>query len=155
MKEISNQIGLLDNSKISELEKTGKIDLFINKKSITFDISDFDISSKDIEGWLVANEANITVALDITIDQELMDEGIAREIVSKIQNLRKSNNFEVTDRIKLGFTGDSKIKKAINNNIEYIKTETLSNSVDFDIETIGGHEILFDKLKTKIFITKV
>ena len=84
-----------------------------------------------------------------------MDEGIAREIVSKIQNLRKSNNFEVTDRIKLGFTGDSKIKKAINNNIEYIKTETLSNSVDFDIETIGGHEILFDKLKTKIFITKV
>ena len=155
MKEISAQTGLLDNSKISELEKTGKIDLFINKKSITFDISDFDISSKDIEGWLVANEANITVALDITIDQELMDEGIAREIVSKIQNLRKSNNFEVTDRIKLGFTGDSKIKKAINNNIEYIKTETLSNSVDFDIETIGGHEILFDKLKTKIFITKV
>ena len=155
MKEISAQTGLLDNSKISKLEKTGKIDLFINKKSITFDISDFDISSKDIEGWLVANEANITVALDITIDQELMDEGIAREIVSKIQNLRKSNNFEVTDRIKLGFTGDSKIKKAINNNIEYIKTETLSNSVDFDIETIGGHEILFDKLKTKIFITKV
>ena len=155
MKEISAQTGLLDNSKISKLEKTGKIDLFINKKSITFDISDFDISSKDIEGWLVANEANITVALDITIDQELMDEGIAREIVSKIQNLRKSNNFEVTDRIKLGFTGDSKIKKAINNNIEYIKTETLLNSVDFDIETIGGHEILFDKLKTKIFITKV
>ena len=155
MKEISAQTGLLDNSKISELEKTGKIDLFINKKSITFDISDFDISSKDIEGWLVANEANITVALDITIDQKLMDEGIAREIVSKIQNLRKSNNFEVTDRIKLGFSGDSKIKNAINNNIEYIKTETLSNSVDFDIETKGGHEILFDKLKTKIFITKV
>ena len=155
MKEISAQTGLLDNSKISKLEKTGKIDLFINKKSITFDISDFDISSKDIEGWLVANEANITVALDITIDQELMDEGIAREIISKIQNLRKSNNFEVTDRIKLGFTGDSKIKNAINNNIEYIKTETLSNSVDFDIETKGGHEILFDKLKTKIFITKV
>ena len=155
MKEISTQIGLLDNSKISELEKTGKIDLFINKKSITFDISDFDISSKDIEGWLVANEGNITVALDITIDQELMDEGVAREIVSKIQNLRKSNNFEVTDRIKLGFTGDSKIKNAIINNIEYVKTETLSNSVDFDVDTKGGHEILFDKLKTKIFITKV
>ena len=155
MKEISTQIGLLDNSKISELEKTGKIDLFINKKSITFDISDFDISSKDIEGWLVANEGNITVALDITIDQELMDEGVAREIVSKIQNLRKSNNFEVTDRIKLGFTGDSKIKNAIINNIEYVKTETLSNSVNFDVDTKGGHEILFDKLKTKIFITKV
>ena len=155
MKEISTQIGLLDNSKISELEKTGKIDLFINKKSITFDISDFDISSKDIEGWLVANEGNITVALDIKIDQELMDEGVAREIVSKIQNLRKSNNFEVTDRIKLGFTGDSKIKNAIINNIEYVKTETLSNSVNFDVDTKGGHEILFDKLKTKIFITKV
>ena len=84
-----------------------------------------------------------------------MDEGVAREIVSKIQNLRKSNNFEVTDRIKLGFTGDSKIKNAIINNIEYVKTETLSNSVNFDVDTKGGHEILFDKLKTKIFITKV
>ena len=155
MKEISFQTNLLNNERILDLEKTGKIDLFIDKKSITFDLDDFDISSKDIEGWLVANQGNITVALDITIDQKLKDEGISREIVSKIQSLRKSKEFEVTDRIKLSFTGDSEIRKAIENNLEYVKTETLSNIIQFDIESEGGVEIFFDKLKIKIFITKV
>ena len=155
MKEISSQINLLENTRILELEKTGKIDLIIDKKSITFNVDDFDISSKDIEGWLVANERNLTVALDITIDQELMEEGIAREIVSKIQNLRKSNGFEVTDRISLNFSGDFEIEKAINNNLEYIKSETLANAIQFNVQQEGGLEIFFDKLKTKIFITKV
>jgi isoleucyl-tRNA synthetase len=155
MKEISSKTNLLENSRILELEKTGKIDLIINKKSITFNVDDFDISSKDIEGWLVANEGNITVALDISIDQELMEEGIAREIVSKIQNLRKSNGFEVTDRIGLNFSGDFEIEKAINNNLEYVKSETLANAIQFNVQQERGHEIFFDKLKTKIFITKV
>ena len=155
MKEISTQTNLLENDRILELEKTGKIDLIIDKKSVIFDLDDFDISSKDIEGWLVANEGNITVALDITIDQKLMDEGIAREIVSKIQTLRKSKGFEVTDRISLCFNGDSEIYKSIGNNIEYIKSETLANEIQFDCEGDQGLEVLFDKLKTKIFITKV
>lgn len=155
MKEISTQTNLLENDSILDLEKTGKIDLIIDKKSVIFDLDDFDISSKDIEGWLVANEGNITVALDITIDQKLMDEGIAREIVSKIQTLRKSKGFEVTDRISLCFNGDSEIYKSISNNIEYIKSETLANEIQFDCEGDQGLEVLFDKLKTKIFITKV
>ena len=155
MKEISTQTNLLENDRILELEKTGKIDLIIDKKSVIFDLDDFDISSKDIEGWLVANEGNITVALDITIDQKLMDEGIAREIVSKIQTLRKSKGFEVTDRISLCFKGDSEIYKSIGKNIEYIKSETLANEIQFDCEGDQGLEVLFDKLKTKIFITKV
>tara|TARA_B110000003_G_scaffold106837_1_gene109192 strand:- start:2948 stop:4306 length:1359 start_codon:yes stop_codon:yes gene_type:complete len=155
MKEISTQTNLLENDRILDLEKTGKIDLIIDKKSVIFDLDDFDISSKDIEGWLVANEGNITVALDITIDQKLMDEGIAREIVSKIQTLRKSKGFEVTDRISLCFKGDSEIYKSIGNNIEYIKSETLANEIQFDCEGDQGLEVLFDKLKTKIFITKV
>ena len=155
MKEISMQTNLLENDSILDLEKTGKIDLIIDKKSVIFDLDDFDISSKDIEGWLVANEGNITVALDITIDQKLMDEGIAREIVSKIQTLRKSKGFEVTDRISLCFKGDSEIYKSIGNNIEYIKSETLANEIQFDCEGDQGLEVLFDKLKTKIFITKV
>ena len=155
MKEISTQTNLLENDSILDLEKTGKIDLIIDKKSVIFDLDDFDISSKDIEGWLVANEGNITVALDITIDQKLMDEGIAREIVSKIQTLRKSKGFEVTDRISLCFKGDSEIYKSIGNNIEYIKSETLANEIQFDCEGDQGLEVLFDKLKTKIFITKV
>ena len=155
MKEITNQVNSIDNERILNLEKTGKIDLLIDKKYITFNIDDFAISSKDIEGWLVANEGNITVALDISIDDELRDEGIARELVSKIQNLRKSKGFEVTDRINLIFNGDDEIKNAINKNLEYVKTETLSNSIQFDIDAESGLDVIFDKLKTKIFITKV
>ena len=155
MKEITNLTNSLDNSSILSLEKTGKIDLLIDKKTITFNIDDFEISSKDIEGWLVANEGNITVALDITIDDVLRDEGIAREVVSKVQNLRKSNGFEVTDRINLTFNGDDEIKNAINKNIEYVKSETLSNNIQFNVKVDGGLDLIFDKLKTKIFITKV
>ena len=130
-------------------------DRLINKKTITFDIDDFEISSKDIEGWQVANEGNITVALDITINDELRNEGIAREVVSKIQNLRKSEGFEVTDRINLIFNGDEEIQNAINKNLDYVKSETLSNIIQFNVESSGGIDIIFDKLKTKIFITKV
>ena len=155
MKEITHVTNSLDNSSILSLEKTGKIDLLIDKKTITFNIDDFEISSKDIEGWLVANEGNITVALDITIDDMLRDEGIAREVVSKVQNLRKSNGFEVTDRINLIFNGDDEIKNAINKNIEYVKSETLSNKIQFNVKFDGGSDVIFDKLKTKIFITKV
>ena len=155
MKEISILVNSLDNHSIIELEKTGKIDLLIDKKTITFDVDDFEISSKDIEGWQVANEGNITVALDITINDELRNEGIAREVVSKIQNLRKSEGFEVTDRINLIFNGDKEIQNAINKNLDYVKSETLSNIIQFNVESSGGIDIIFDKLKTKIFITKV
>ena len=155
MKEISKITNSLDNSSILELEKTGKIDLLIDKKTITFNIDDFEISSKDIEGWLVANEGNITVALDITIDDTLRNEGIARELVSKVQNLRKSSGFEVTDRINLAFNGDDAIKNAIMKNLEYVKSETLSSNIQFNVESDGGLDVILDKLKTKIFITKV
>ena len=155
MKEISTLVNSLDNYSIIKLEKTGKIDLLIDKKTITFDIDDFEISSKDIEGWLVANDGNITVALDIKINDELRNEGIAREVVSKIQNLRKSEGFEVTDRINLIFNGDEEIQNAINKNLDYVKSETLSNIIQFNVESSGGTDIIFDKLKTKIFITKV
>ena len=155
MKEISAHVNSFDNHSIIELEKTGKIDLLIDKKTITFDVDDFEISSKDIEGWQVANEGNITVALDITINDELRNEGVAREVVSKIQNLRKSEGYEVTDRINLIFNGDEEIQNAINKNLDYVKSETLSNIIQFNVESSGGIDIIFDKLKTKIFITKV
>ena len=92
---------------------------------------------------------------DITINDELRNEGIAREVVSKIQNLRKSEGFEVTDRINLIFNGDEEIQNAINKNLDYVKSETLSNIIQFNVESSGGIDIIFDKLKTKIFITKV
>ena len=107
-------------------------------------------SLQKILRWQVANEGNITVALDITINDELRNEGIAREVVSKIQNLRKSEGFEVTDRINLIFNGDEEIQNAINKN-QIMSTKTLSNIIQFNVESSGGIDIIFDKLKQNIY----
>ena len=102
----------------------------------------------------MANEGNITVALDITIDENLIDEGISREIVSRIQNIRKDSGFDVTDRIKIIILDENRLSRAINKNIDYIKTETLANSIELKQELNKGLEIEFDEIKTKIFIIK-
>ena len=150
--EATNKI---DSAEINKLQKNGFIDLLIDKKTITFNLDDFDITTKDIEGWLVANEGDITVALDISISEDLRLEGIAREIVSKIQNLRKTKNFEVTDRINTVISGDQDIEDAINKNLDYVKTETLSNSIIFDKIDNNGEEIRFENKVIKIFINKI
>ena len=102
----------------------------------------------------MANEGNITVALDITIDENLIDEGISREIVSRIQNIRKDSGFDVTDRIKIIILDENRLSRAINKNIDYIKSETLANSIELKQELNKGLEIEFDEIKTKIFIIK-
>ena len=154
MKEIASIVGKLTPEQIQNLETTSKIDLIINKKNVTFDVTDFEIFSNDIEGWLVAHEGNITVALDITIDEDLIDEGISRELISRIQNIRKISGFEVTDRIKIVILYDDRIARAVEKNIDYMKSETLANSIDLKKDLENGTEIDFDKIKTKIFITK-
>jgi len=154
MKEIASVVGKLTPEQIQNLETTSKIDLIINKKNVTFDVTDFEIFSNDIEGWLVAHEGNITVALDITIDEDLIDEGISRELISRIQNIRKISGFEVTDRIKIVILYDDRIARAVEKNIDYMKSETLANSIDLKKDLENGTEIDFDKIKTKIFITK-
>ena len=154
MKEIASIVGKLTPEQIQNLETTSKIDLIINKKNVTFDVTDFEILSNDIEGWLVAHEGNITVALDITIDEDLIDEGISRELISRIQNIRKISGFEVTDRIKIVILYDDRIARAVEKNIDYIKSETLANSIDLKKDLENGTEIDFDKIKTKIFVTK-
>jgi len=154
MKEIASIVDKLTSEQIQNLETTSKIDLIINKKNITFDVTDFEIFSKDIEGWLVAHEGNITVALDITIDEDLIDEGISRELISRIQNIRKASGFEVTDRVKIVILYNDRIASAIDSNIDYIKAETLANAIDLKKNLEKGTEVDFDKIKTKIFITK-
>ena len=154
MKEISEVVKNLTAKQIQNLEATSQIDLVINKKNIIFDINDFEILSNDIEGWLVAHEGNITVALDITIDENLIDEGISREIVSRIQNIRKDSGFDVTDRIKIIILDENRLSRAINKNIDYIKSETLANSIELKQELNKGLEIEFDEIKTKVFIIK-
>ena len=94
-------------------------------------IEDIEIVSEDIEGWLVATENNVTVALDTMIDDQLRKEGIAREFVNRIQNLRKQNDYEVTDRIKILYNSATEIANAIDRLKDYIKNETLAETIDF------------------------
>ena len=155
MKDISTVVSKLNSDDIKEIEQTGNIELVVNEKSIIFEIGDFEIISQDIEGWLVAHEGSLTVALDIVIDNDLKDEGISREFVSKIQNMRKSSGFEVTDRINILIQKDKNIMSAIEKNIDYIKSETLADDLNIVEQLVEGEEILFDNIETKISINKI
>ena len=113
-----------------------------------------EISSQDIEGWLVANANGITVALDITISDELRKEGIARELVNRIQNIRKDSGFEVTDKIKVQVQRDGILEEALEANSEYIMAETLTEELLIEDKVENGIEVEFDEIKTKILISK-
>ena len=115
---------------------------------------DVEISSQDIPGWLVANANGITVALDITISEDLRKEGIARELVNRIQNIRKDSGFEVTDKVQVQIQNEPHVNAAIQANEDYIKSETLTESISFVEELENGTEIEFDEIKTKISIKK-
>jgi len=129
----------------------------IEGDSIVLDTEDFEISTDDIPGWLVATEGNYTVALDETISLGLRNEGIAREFVNRIQNLRKESGLEVTDRIQLQIKSDEKINIAINDNLNYICSETLANSLDL-VEEVSGEKLAFEVeegLSTELGLSKV
>ncbi|GHA36174.1 isoleucine--tRNA ligase [Salinimicrobium marinum] len=154
MKLIANEINNFTSEEISTIEREGKIDVGINGKMITLGAEDVEITSQDIEGWLVANSGNITVALDITISDELKQEGIARELVNRIQNVRKESGFEVTDKINVTLQKDGIVEGAVQNNIDYIKNETLTANLDLAETVNNGTEITFDEVATRLFIQK-
>jgi isoleucyl-tRNA synthetase len=151
---ISKDIQVFSQEQINQLDKEGSIAIVIAGNSITLSLEDVEISSQDIEGWLVANSNGITVALDITISEELKQEGIARELVNRIQNIRKDSGFEVTDKIKVHLQKNSELENAVKANESYIKSETLTETLLFEDVIIDGIEIEFDEIKTKISITK-
>ena len=126
------------------MDTKGELSLVISGNSIILTSQDVEISSQDIPGWLVANSNGITVALDITISPELKQEGIARELVNRIQNHRKERNFELTDRIVLKIKEQKEIKSAVNHNLEYICTEILADRIEFVSETLDETAILLE-----------
>ncbi|MFY0713447.1 isoleucine--tRNA ligase [Seonamhaeicola sp. NFXS20] len=154
MKFIANAIRAFSADDIKKIEQTGEIQVEINGKNITLGLEDVEIASQDIEGWLVANEGALTVALDVTISDELRSEGIARELINRIQNLRKDSGFEVTDRIDVKLQKDDHIVNAIDSNMAYIKTETLADELEIIDKLDNGIEITFDDINTKLFIQK-
>ncbi|WP_091467503.1 isoleucine--tRNA ligase [Flavobacterium urocaniciphilum] len=151
---IAKEIQQFSQEQINELDKAGEITIVSSEKSITLTIEDVEISSQDIPGWLVANSNGITVALDITISEELRKEGIARELVNRIQNIRKDSGFEVTDKITVQIQNNEIIEQAVIANESYIKSETLTNELVFVPEIKNGTEIEFDELETIILISK-
>ncbi len=118
-------------------------------------ISDVEISSKDIEGWLVAHGNGLTVALDISLTETLLDEGIARELVNRIQNIRKDSGFAVTDKINISFSADEGLKEKIINHRDYILSETLGENIDFQESLDSENEVVFENMKTLITIKKI
>jgi len=155
MRFIAAKVQQFTQEDINKIEKNKNIFLDINGKNITLELSDVEISSKDIEGWLVANEGSLTVALDVKITEDLRKEGVARELVNRIQNARKDTGLEVTDRIKLTVLNFENLQKSITDNKEYIMSETLTEALVFVDELKNGTEIEFDTIKSKILIKKM
>ena len=155
MKAVAQTVNNFSADDINNIEQNGILDVEINGKSITLEKSDVEITSQDIEGWLVASSGALTVALDVTLTDDLRKEGIARELVNRIQNLRKDSGFELTDRIAVQFQKDEQIINAINKNLDYIKAETLTDELEILDSLDNGIEITFDDVNTKLFIQKI
>ncbi|NCC73980.1 MAG: isoleucine--tRNA ligase, partial [Sphingobacteriia bacterium] len=157
MKKLAPMLAAFTNAQIAELEKNGNYHLDIDGEPIEILLSDVEIITQDIPGWLVASEGNLTVALDITITVELREEGLARDLVNRIQNLRKDKNFEVTDKIYLKIKKNDKLNDAIKKNFNYICSETLALSLDLvdEINHNAGDEVeVGEDIKTNILVEK-
>lgn len=154
MKAIAAQVSALGQEDIQKMEREGELMLQLENKTVNLQLTDVEISSQDIEGWLVASSGPLTVALDVTIDETLKKEGIARELVNRIQNLRKESGFEVTDKIDIKILKDGLVENAVSSNVDYIKTETLTAELNFEEKLEEGVAIAFDEVNTKLFIQK-
>ena len=155
MKAVAQIVNNFGQEEILSLEKEGEISILVNDKNATLCKDDVVISSQDIEGWLVANSDGVTVALDVTISPDLKNEGIARELVNRIQNIRKDSGFEVMDRVEITLQEDEYLNAAVNQNLEYIKQETLTEVLKFEQELNEGIEIVFDEITSRLAIKKV
>jgi isoleucyl-tRNA synthetase len=154
MKAVAAAIGQFGPEQISALEQNGKLSLEIAQKSITLDRSDVLISSQDIEGWLVASASGLTVALDVTITESLKYEGICRELVNRIQNLRKDSGLEVTDRIEISLVAHPMLNEALKHFGDYVCEETLADQLNVVQQLEQGQVIEFDEITTQLNIKK-
>lgn len=161
MRFVVSAVNNMTAADISNFEKEKTFEIDVNGQKIALSLEDVEIKTKDIDGWLVANQDNTTVALDVTISEELRNEGIARELVNRIQNHRKNSGFEVTDRIFIKFSTKKTDKsstdalvKAVKENETYIKAETLANNIIFVAKLEDGIAIEFDSIQAKMQVLK-
>ena len=155
MRLVTEAINNLTDTQIKTIEEQGKLDIIINEKNSTLERSDIEITTKDIEGWLIATGNGMTVALDITLNQSLIDEGISRELVNRIQNLRKDAGLEITDKIAVQIAQHDLLEKAVEANKAYVMEETLSDTLDFVPTLSDGQILAFDTIETTIALNKL
>ena len=152
---VAQEIKKLSNKEIEKLESKGSLALLVEGEELLISIDDVEINYKDIEGLSVATDGRQTIALDLNLDEKLIEEGITREIVNRIQNIRKNQGFDVTDKIEINIKKTPKLEQALKSNLEYIKGETLAIKLYFSENLDEGEIIEFDNMKTAITINKV
>ena len=152
---VAQEIKKLSNKEIERLESEGQLPLLVEGEEVLISTNDVEINYKDIEGLSVASDGKQTIALDLNLDDKLIEEGITREIVNRIQNIRKNQGFDVTDKIEINIKKTPKLEQALKSNLEYIKGETLAIKLYFSENLDEGEIIEFDNIKTAITINKV
>ena len=153
MKQVASAVTAMSQEQIAELENNGKLILDLNGTPAEIEAGEVEIFSEDIPGWVVANEGTLTVALDTVVTDELRREGIARELVSKIQNIRKSSGFEITDKIRITISRNEQTDAAINEYNAYICNQVLANSIEL-ADVSEGTELEFDGFTLLVNVIK-
>ena len=155
MKSLAAQIQQMSQEDINAFEKAGTFTLQVDGQEAVIERADVDIFSEDIPGWLVANEGRLTVALDITITDDLKKEGLARELVNRVQNLRKSSGFDITDKVNITVASSTEMDDAITEYKEYISNQVLANSIEIANEPIADATTLdFEDFKLDVKVVK-
>ena len=155
MKAVAAAVSEMSQEAIAELEKNGKYTFQLDGGEAVVEATDVEIFSEDIPGWLVANEGKLTVALEVTVTEELKREGIARELVNRIQNIRKSSGFEITDKINIVLSKNPDTDGAVNEYNTYICNQVLANSLILADEVADGTELNFDDFSLYVKVTKL
>jgi isoleucyl-tRNA synthetase len=165
MKAVAAAVDAFTQEQIAELEANGTIGIAVDGQPVTIEVADVEIISEDIPGWLVSNEGVLTVALDINITRELRLEGLSRELINRIQNIRKDSGLEITDRISVKMTSNDKIAESLNDWSDYVKSQVLANDIvcvdafadgtEVEIDEYQeGVDVKADEFKINIQITK-
>ena len=155
MKAVAAAVAEMSQEAIAELEKNGRYTFVLDGAEAVVEAADVEIFSEDIPGWLVANEGTLTVALEVTVTEELKREGIARELVNRIQNIRKSSGFEITDKITIVLSRNSNSDDAVNEYNTYICNQVLATSLVLADEVTDGTELNFDDFNLYIKVNKL
>ncbi|MBQ0083072.1 MAG: isoleucine--tRNA ligase [bacterium] len=154
MKEIAAAVQAMTQEQIGNMEVEGVYELSLPSGNVTIEVADVEITTEDMPGWLVANEGVLTVALDVTVTEELRQEGIARELVNRIQNIRKSNGFEITDKIEVAIQRNDNINNAVTNFADYISSQVLARSINLVDTLDNATDLDFEDYIVKVAIKK-